>query len=86
MRTFTSLNPSSGGIGSILNTANAILIMVNNIQKLMTKLEDPSMSSVRLIFAVFAKIKIIRIPMIDIAILLAGPASATISSSFSGFL
>lgn len=83
---FTNLNPSSGGSGIILNTANAMLINENVIQNCITIFGVYRRISVCLSHANVAYINIIIIPMIARMMFVAGHANATRSSPSMGFL
>jgi hypothetical protein len=81
----TNLNPSSGGIGIILNTARDIFTDANKNQKF-TKRSDCPKSTLKLYHTAKEYNISIKTAVSANTRLVAGPARATRSSSLRGFL
>lgn len=82
----TNLNPSNGGIGSILNTANAIFIKANVLQNSITISIVHMRISVCLYHIMTAYNNTIIMAIIARMMLVAGHANATNNSPCIGFL
>jgi hypothetical protein len=80
------LNPSNGGSGIMLNTANAIFMNANSVQNCIIISPDPMRISVCFSPIIVAYTSVIVIAVIASAILVIGHASATINSVCIGFL